>query len=98
VIRAVSVPNIFCITLGDVIAFHHCGKTWRETIYKDKRFILAHRFRGFHPRLFDSVVLEMVVRQNIVSCLQFMVEQNHSLHFGEEANRKGPISLSRAQP
>lgn len=38
----------------------------RKLTYKEKRFIVIDGFRGFGPKLIDSVVLEVSSAQNIM--------------------------------
>jgi hypothetical protein len=48
--------------MGTVLVFHHCDKT----NFKKERFILAHGFRGFSPKLLGYVVSGSVGRQTIM--------------------------------
>ena len=40
-----------------LLAFPRCDKIAEKINLKDKRFILAHGFRGFSPWLTDSIAL-----------------------------------------
>jgi hypothetical protein len=49
-----------------VLALQYYNKCWRQSIYKEERFVLVHSFGGFSAWLIFSIDFGPVVRQNII--------------------------------